>query len=197
MPRNIDHQSGRGRTGVERGRTSSERGQTTIDFAIGASVFLLTVAFILLFVPGMFDPFTGAQENPLVADRVASQLAQDTLGDPSTPSRLNETCTLAFFKNSSGTGCPFDTTETLNRQIGISSQYEVSVTLRRDLSGGPAAEVLCYDSDSVLYADDCSDKDKTKAMRGPPVPDGSSSVITARRTVYLDGRDVRLAVMVW
>ena len=33
------------------------RGQTTLDFAIGVSVFLIVVAFVLAFVPGMVQPF--------------------------------------------------------------------------------------------------------------------------------------------
>jgi len=31
----------------------SERGQTVLDFAIGVSVFLIVVAFVLAFVPGV------------------------------------------------------------------------------------------------------------------------------------------------
>ncbi len=36
---------------------SRDRGQTVQDFAIGASVFLLTVAFVFAFVPTLFTPF--------------------------------------------------------------------------------------------------------------------------------------------
>jgi len=34
-----------------------DRGQTVQDFAIGASVFLLTIAFVFAFIPTLFTPF--------------------------------------------------------------------------------------------------------------------------------------------
>ncbi|QLC34460.1 hypothetical protein EFA46_009665 [Halarchaeum sp. CBA1220] len=66
----------------------SERAQTTIDFAVGASVFLLTVAFAFSFVPGLITPFASGQESaPAVSNRVADDLVQQDLaveGDPYT-----------------------------------------------------------------------------------------------------------------
>jgi len=37
--------------------TGRRRAQTTIDFAIGISVFLIVVAFVVAFVPTVFTPF--------------------------------------------------------------------------------------------------------------------------------------------
>lgn len=81
------------RASVEAG----ERGQTTIDFAIGATLFLLVMAFVFIFVPVMFEPFTTSQSEPLVADRVANRLATDILGKPDQPYVLDEDCTASFF----------------------------------------------------------------------------------------------------
>jgi len=55
------------------------RAQTVQDFAVGAGVFLLTVAFTFAFVPSIFTPFDSevvAGAGPQ-ADRVATSLTQD------------------------------------------------------------------------------------------------------------------------
>lgn len=63
------------------------RAQTTLDFAIGISVFLLAVVFVLAFAPGMLDPFTGsAGEKRVASNRIADALSQGMLGDPADPS---------------------------------------------------------------------------------------------------------------
>jgi hypothetical protein len=59
--------------------SSPARGQTPQDFAVGISVFLLTVAFAFAFVPSIFTPFSsdtppGAAQQ---ADRVASQMIDE------------------------------------------------------------------------------------------------------------------------
>lgn len=78
----------------------ADRGQTTLDFAIGISVFLITVAFVLAFIPGMLQPFTGGLEEETVAvNRVADSLSQGMLGDPAEPNTLDRECTVIFFEN--------------------------------------------------------------------------------------------------
>jgi hypothetical protein len=75
-----------------------DRGQTTLDFAIGMSVFLIAVAFVFSFIPGMLQPFTGSNEaKTVVADRVADSLAEGMLGHPTEPYILDSDCTVAFF----------------------------------------------------------------------------------------------------
>ncbi|WP_435096081.1 DUF7287 family protein [Halarchaeum sp. P4] len=67
----------------------SQRAQTTIDFAIGASVFLLTVAFVFAFVPGLVSPFASGQESaPVVANHVADDLVQQDLAVQGQPYTL-------------------------------------------------------------------------------------------------------------
>jgi hypothetical protein len=81
----------------------NDRGQTVLDFAVGVSVFLIVVAFVLTFVPGMVQPFQeSTQEETAAADRLADQLAADQLAENvSTPYVLDRECTVAFFEDSS------------------------------------------------------------------------------------------------
>ena len=75
-----------------------DRAQTTLDFAVGMSIFLLTVAFVFTFAPNIAEPFSDSgTENTVVADRVASQLVAGTLADPDRPYVLDRECTVAFF----------------------------------------------------------------------------------------------------
>ncbi|SEV96266.1 DUF7287 family protein [Halobacterium jilantaiense] len=56
------------------------RAQTTIDFTVGISVFLVTVAFAFAFVPGIIAPFADAgTADPATANRIADGLATDRL----------------------------------------------------------------------------------------------------------------------
>jgi len=155
---------------------SDHRGQTTIDFAVGATLFLLAVAFVFTFVPVMFQPFATSQSDPLVADRAANRLATDVLGDPAEPYVLNETCTTAFFAaNAPPTGCPDPTDGSLgdhpNPTLGIPDDTRLNVTLV-DPSGTVEASV----GDSRENARD---------------------VITAQRRVLYRGESYELYVRVW
>lgn len=82
------------------------RAQTTLDFAIGASVFLVVTAFVLAFVPGMVQPFQAStQQETAAADRLAEQLAAGMLAeDVETPYVLDRGCVATFFalENSDG-----------------------------------------------------------------------------------------------
>ena len=79
-----------------------------LDFAIGVSVFLVVVAFVLTFVPGMVQPFeSSTQEQTAASDRLASQLATDMLvTDVAEPYLLDRGCAATFFalENSDGDG---------------------------------------------------------------------------------------------
>ena len=90
------------------------RAQTTLDFAVGMSVFLLTVAFVLSFTPNIVAPFSGSgTEDTVTANRVASQLVEGTLADPDRPYVLDKACTTAFFVPENLDGDP-DNNQDLN-----------------------------------------------------------------------------------
>lgn len=60
-------------------RKTPSRGQTTIDFAMGMSVFLLTVAFAFALLPSIFAPFTAPIDDDLTtrADRTTASLVSN------------------------------------------------------------------------------------------------------------------------
>lgn len=165
--------------------TADDRGQTTIDFVVGISIFLLVVAFVVLFVPGIFDPFDGTSRTQ-AADRFAATLANDALGDPATPAALNATCTRSFFEMQNRTDtaadCGFDpTADTVEAALGT-DRYSVNVTV--------------FDGAAVAELADPAGEGSVELSAGPPVPD-NEAVATTRRVVLLDGRTLQLAVRVW
>jgi len=158
------------------------RAQTTIDFAIAIGLFLVVVAFVVAFVPTIFAPFQSIG-GPQTADRIATALATDRLGEPSTPYVLNETCTNAFFEQlESGTDAPttcrFDTTaDNTSAMFALSGPGGVNVSVSHldgSIATRPGGDLLA----------------------GPAVPE-TTSVTAARRTVLLDGETYRLLVRVW
>lgn len=73
------------------------RGQTGVDFIVGVGIFLLTVGFVVAFVPGMLSPFTEESTGRLVADRIADDLVADTLATGPGSDTLDPERTWAFF----------------------------------------------------------------------------------------------------
>ena len=176
--------------------STDTRAQTTIDFLIGAGVFLLVVGFVLGVIPGMIDPFSDSQETPLVADRVATQISEGMLGEPDRPTVLNQTCVNAFFNQSLGSGgncaLSFDASETdMAERLGLNDRYSVNVSIKRDISGNGELEVLSTDGQSV------SASGHTTLAIGPAVPTNAEAVVSASRTGYLDGKDVTVVIRVW
>ncbi|MFB6353663.1 MAG: hypothetical protein ABEJ92_06210 [Halobacteriales archaeon] len=162
---------------------------------IGAGVFLLVVGFVLGIIPGIIDPFSDSQETTIVADRLATQVAEGMLGEPSRPTVLNETCTFAFFNASlgNGEGCPVpfhETTNDLNARLGVQDRQSINITIKRDLDADGDLEQLATDGDTV------STTGHTTLAIGPAVPP-SRSVVAASRTAFIDGKDVTVVVRVW
>lgn len=182
----------RGTTGLSDERS---RGQTTIDFMIGAGVFLLVVGFVLGTIPGMIDPFSDSQETTLVADRLATQVTEGMLAEPNRPTVLNQTCVNAFFNDSlaDGEDCPvpFDAgTTDLNERLGVQDRQSINVTINRDVDDDGELEQLATDGDAV------STSGHTTLAIGPPVP-ALQSQVAASRTAFIDGMDVTVVVTVW
>ncbi|MFB6161126.1 MAG: hypothetical protein ABEJ61_08120 [Haloferacaceae archaeon] len=164
---------------TRRGRDAGparDRGQSTIDYGIGAVLFVLTVAFVLAFTPTLLGPFVGgAEDDYATADRVADQLSTDLLGEPSQPYVLDEPCTNDFFDGNFGTaGCRHSGT-TLNEALGLNGYTSVYVALV-DLESG---------SDTVV-----------KSIGQAPGT-GGEAVASASRQVMYDGTQHQLLVKVW
>jgi hypothetical protein len=144
------------------------RAQTTMDFAVGVSVFLLTVAFAVAFVPGVITPFADVDAgDPVTANRVADDLAGDRLAAPDAPYDLDEDATAAFFDGDAG----------LTDRLSLRSYTSVNVTL-------------------VDAADDPVVVDGVRATAGSPVPVDADTTV-AWRVVAVDGDRLELVVRVW
>lgn len=179
---------GRGRGSL----ASRQRAQTLPDFVVGIAIFLVTVTFVLQFVPQLVLPY-GAQEGPVVAQRASSRLSDALLAVDGQPSALNGTCTLVFFERTAGAGCPFDPTESVTAQLGIGRTYVVNVTLRDAPSDAPGSSILC---DAGGTIGDCAPGD-VRLRIGPPVPTGDRAVAIARRHVYVGDAGAVIEVGVW
>lgn len=177
--------------------TGRNRGQTVIDVLVGVGVFLIAVGFVFSFVPSMVDPFAGNQEVTLVADRIADEVANGMMADATKSSVLNETCTYTFFNDSYGDGddcaLSYNDTETdLPNRLGIDSTYSVNVSIQRNVSNGPSPDILCTDGTGVKQCTTGLDR-----LAIGPTPPSDGSVVATRRTRFIDGKDVLVAVKVW
>lgn len=186
------------------------RGQTPLDFAIGISIFLLVVVYVLAFVPGMLQPFVEGQDgNTIVADRTADKLAQSTLGTPEEPFNVSGRCTAAFFGGPDPGTCQFDTTASIRERLGlvgnpagtgVNFQIELRGNVSRTDSDG--ADRLCWDvtDDRVVESDDAGcgdDADDTTFVGGEDPPTDRDSVVVSRRVVSVDGSIATLYVRMW
>lgn len=171
-----------------------------MDFTVGASLFLIVLATVFLFLPGTLQPFTeGGQEKIVTVNRVADGLVEGALADPEKPHVLNTTCTVALF-NGTGPlpGCGYSGSD-LNDQVGVTDRQSVNVTLRSNLSSNDeqSDELLCWDDTSgeVKQQGD-SGCDDLLAV-GDSGAETARSSVTARRVVEFHGRDVYLVVELW
>lgn len=168
------------------GYAGDDRGQTVLDYAIGVGLFFVALVFVLGTIPGMFTPFA-AGTDAQVGDRVATSLASDRLGDPSTPYLLDTECTWEFFDqmrtgDDAPATCRYDTTvDSLQPLFGLDAGTGINVsvttldgTTATLANGGPALTLAAGDA----------------------IPSGVS-VTTARRNVRLEGATYRLEVHVW
>jgi hypothetical protein len=162
---------------------SSERAQTSIDFVVGMSVFLLTVAFVVAFLPGVFEPFTqGGEGEVLAADRTASLLAEQVLAEPTDPGVFDPACTAEFFDaegDGAGgvSGCQYSTDASdLDAALGLGATTSVNVTVEENGSVRSVGGVT---------------------LSAGPEPPTTQSVVISRRVVLLDGEERDLFVRVW
>lgn len=179
------------------GSAGADRGQSTLDFALGASLFLLALIGVLVFVSGTMQPFNeGSRENIGVADRVADSLSEGLLAEPRTPHVLNATCTVAFFDDNSPSHCRHSGTNVTER-VGVKHWKLVNVTMQADVEGGPDEETLCWDGTDERVVEQASTDCDTVFTAGPNPPGSASDTVTARRVVTINGTDTTMRVEVW
>lgn len=158
------------------------RAQTSFDFAVGMGIFLLTVAFVLTFIPTIFQPFAvGSGGDEIVGDRVAATLAEDALVENvSQPNVLNASCTVKLFNDDDDpeAGCAYSEDD-LGEVIGP-TERNLNVTIRQD---GEIATIT-------------ADVGTTDLKEGPE-PRSGADVTVSRRVVWIDGEVYQLWVKIW
>jgi len=185
--------TGRDLTGLRGG----DRGQTTQDFAVGISVFLLTVTFTFAFVPSTVTPFGSPVTDaiPAKSDRVAStvvdryavedgsrtlnrtKLTDSDLTDPDSEGAVNATASNEI----SG--------DDLRELFGLRDTAQVNVTIQT--RSGDIVEADYDPSDST-----------TEPMVGGDNYPGNQAAASTTRIVRLPGVDgcrtgCLLVVRVW
>lgn len=184
----------------ERREETIARAQTPIDFAVGASVFLLTLAFVIAFAPTVFDPFAGTTTaSPVVSDRVAAGLASDLLAaSPTEPGVLSPACTAAFFEGGGGNAtladaadCPDGVEDDAATQFGLDEEVLVVVHALNESAPVGNASTVAIDTRHAS-------RDVT-LRRGADDPGGAAreDVSVSQRAVSIDGDQHRLTVWVW
>lgn len=131
------------------------RAQTTLDFLIGASVFLLTVGIVIGMVPGILDPFAlDRSAAPVGANRAATALATDELAVEETPYVLSTSAVRAFFDGDE---------RAVRERLRLADDVSINVTLTnesgpRETVGPPipsdrsvtsASRVVSYDGEQA------------------------------------------------
>ena len=159
----------------------TDRGQTLIDYTIGVGLFLIAVAVVFSYVPGMLDPLSAEQEHVQLADRTASQLSEHSLAKPGQPFVLDAACTDDFFDGDGATGsCTYPFPQdgsNLTAAIGANYLTRANVTIA-EADGTPVDRGV-------------------RLTAGDDPATGSGSVTTARRTVHYRDRTYQLIVRVW
>lgn len=180
-----------GRRGRERRASPPDRGQTTLDFAVGAGIFLIAVAFVVAFMPGMFAPFEGADPTQ-AADRFSATLAHDLLGGADDGRTVRDACAAGFFATVDDdeatepaavdgyreSDCRFDPDEE-NLRTALATDHAVNVTVE-----GPGPD------DGVATV-------RTVTLAAGPSAADRRSITVSRRVILVDGTARRLIVRVW
>lgn len=173
---------------------TGNRGQTTLDFAVGTSVFLLAVVFVIVYAPTLFDPFAGGTgAKLLVADRAATSLSGDFLvASTAEPGTLSAACVGTFFdvgldETVQGSNCTGTDLEKFDDPDGFGELLSLD---------GRRATVTVHELDSPA-----SNPTQPEWADGPLTRSNDDSVpsdiAVATRTVSIEGQQYRLTVQVW
>ncbi|WP_058365690.1 DUF7287 family protein [Haloparvum sedimenti] len=174
-------------------RDESARGQTTLDFAVGAGVFLVTLAGVLAGVSAFFDPFIGVQSQTLtVADAGAAQLTEGLLvADGAEPGVLSGPCTVAFFTANDSLASDYDCTASgttdFASAVGI-EEYGAEVVIHEP------TDPVTQEATVEIPVEGTTHSVTLRRSNSDTVP---TDVSVARRVVSLDGTIYRLTVRVW
>lgn len=159
-------------------RGKHDRGQTLNDFVLGMTLFLLTVGYVLAFMPSLIAPYVPAEDgSTIIADRSAENLIHDKLAKDGSTNELDAYCTREFFAGNAPSNCPFESADPQDA-VGLRDRTHANVT-------------ISYQNGTVTTYDG------VRLAQGPSIPEHGDDVVTATRIVTLDGGTVRLQVRVW
>lgn len=167
--------------------SSTSRGQTTIDYAVGASIFLFVVGGVLLFIPTIFEPLsTSTTTNALVADQTATHLTTQVLNNGETTATLDAVCTAAFFGQNAALDdeCKFDATTPTRDIVGVSGSTDISISITETRPTG-APSPITQEFEGAAY----------ELSRSTDT--GYQNAAIATRIVSLNDNRYQLTVEVW
>lgn len=130
---------------ARRGEQAGGRGQTPYDFALGISIFILTIALVFAFVPSALtfaaaDP--GAKESKQ-ANRAAGTLIENFSTDHR-QNELNGTATADYFNTTSNES-------ELQADLALPSTTEINITIRW-LDGTQIASIEDSNGNDILLS---------------------------------------------
>lgn len=167
--------------------TTASRGQSLPDFVVAMFVFLLTMGFIITFVPQITAPYEH-QEGPVVVDRIADDITESVLADPTIAGGLDEPCTVALFHDDPTVDCAVDV-ESIEDRFDADDRYRVNVTM-----SSPGGEPVCVNRSSLTR---CDETEADQVDAGPAVPDAGASVFSTRRVLHHGDDEVVIEVRAW
>ena len=184
----------------------ASRAQTQLDFAVGAGVFLVALAFVIGFTPTLFEPFAaGESASPIVSDRIAAG-ALDLLGEssagatlhtPTEPGVLSPGCTVAFFTANATLDeqldCPFNASEDPAALFGHDGDVQVVIHELDERAPRDGTELPGVD----LATEAGSFENVTLSRSSGDPQTAADDTTVSGRVVSLDGEQYRLTVRVW
>lgn len=189
----------------------TDRGQSVFDFSIGVSLFLLVVIGVLVFVPTAFGSFggqtTGGATDGLAAQRGLDHLGGAVFADSGQATAFHAGCTLLFFNRGSNADidpspgeCGLDPSTGIERDLGLSANRAVNVTLERDVDGDRERDILCWtqSTDAVERLDPttCGGANDVEFRAGPNAT-ANENYAVAETYGKFDAEGVYLVVRVW
>ena len=155
------------------------RGQTLFDFLVGITLFLAVIAFTVVFVPDLIDPFEPSQDaSTILADRGADHLTQNVMrAEGEGPYILDDECTVALFSGNAASACDVSNNE-LGAIVGMNPDSNVHVAITN-----ADEDIITVDGVHMEYGD--------------PVDESTSDVYTATRIVTLNNQRYTLTYNVW
>lgn len=179
---------------------NDERGQILQDFVLGAGIFLITIAFVGLFIPNLFAPFSVTDSGDSIkvermSDALISDLLQDTQSDRD-KTTLDKQATIAFFALSDDTtnavddewydNVPFDENDEINNLLAAQSFDDVQIEITNP--DGTTAELQYYTQDQTV-----GETPEEITLSTGDI-DTERGITTVDRVVYIDGNAYRLTV---